>query len=107
MNTKQSPTKSARRALAVALPTALTLLLASTPASAEEFTRRSYILPHGNFELTGPPARPRMVDINLSRNSALQPVMIAPHLYWGVSDVVTLGITHERGLCLNDGCGAP
>src|SRR5687767_14944067 len=48
-----------------------------------------------------------MVEMNLSENSAFQPVLIAPHLYFGVTDSLTLGITHQRGFCLNDGCWAP
>ncbi len=89
-------------ALALALA-----FLATRSAAAEEFTERSYILPHGSFEITGPPARPRMVDINLSKGSGLDPVTIAPHFYWGVSDIVTVGITHQRGLCLGDNCEHP
>src|SRR5688572_24414937 len=85
---------------------ALALLLARR-ASAEEWITRSYILPDGDFELTGSPARPRMVAVNLSENSAFQPVEIAPHFYWGATDSLTLGITHQRGICLNDGCWAP
>ena len=80
-------------------------LSVAKPASAEEWTRRSYILPRGDFEITGEPARPRMVNINMSENSAFDPVTIAPHFYWGVSDTVTLGITHDRGICLGDACG--
>jgi len=83
------------------------LFLGRREASAEEWITRSYILPDGDFELTGSPARPRMVSVNLSENSAFQPVEIAPHFYWGATDSLTLGITHQRGICLNDGCWAP
>ena len=82
-------------------------LLGSPAAGAEEWITRSYILPDGDFELTGSPARPRMVEMNLSENSAFQPVQIAPHFYWGATNSLTLGITHQRGICLNDGCWAP
>lgn len=78
---------------------------AASPASAETWTRRSYILPRGSFEITGEPARPRLVNINMSENSAFDPVTIAPHFYWGISEDVTLGVIHGRGLCLGDNCG--
>jgi hypothetical protein len=81
--------------------------LCSATAHAEEWTRRSYILPDGSFELTGTPARPRMVTLNLSEDAALEPITIHPHFYFGVTEGLTLGITHDRGICLNDGCWAP
>ena len=84
------------------LGVALALLSYGKSGWAEEFTRKSFVLPKGDFELTGEPARPGMASINLSENSAFDPVTIHPHFYWGVADTVTLGITHERGLCL--GC---
>ena len=41
--------------------------------------------------------------MNVSEGSEFgKPVGIAPHFYWGVSREVTLGITHEWGICL--GC---
>lgn len=87
------------------------LLLASAianPAQAEEFTRRRLILPDGGFEITGEPARPKILGINLSEHHAFEPIYLAPHFYFGASGDVTLGITHERGLCLtgrDGGCG--
>jgi hypothetical protein len=73
---------------------------APAPASAEEFTRRSYTLPDGAFEITGEPARPKVLGIDMSEDRAGEPVYVAPHFYWGVNESLTLGITHERGLCL-------
>ena len=82
----------------------LALLIAACayagPARGEEFTRRSYTLPDGSFEITGEPARPKVLGINMSEDSAGQPIYVAPHFYWGVSDRFTIGITHDRGLCL-------
>jgi hypothetical protein len=72
----------------------------ATPAAAEEFTRRSYTLPDGDFEITGEPARPKVLGINMSEDQAGQPVYVAPHFYWGVNERLTIGITHDRGLCL-------
>ena len=66
---------------------------------AEEFTRRSYTLPDGRFELTGEPARPKIMGIGFSDDNFGKPVYLAPHLYWGVTDSVTLGITHDMGIC--------
>ena len=81
-------------------------LLSSRHASAEEWITHRYILRDGEFELSGPPVRPRMFGVDASENSGARPVTIAPHFYWGVTDKLTLGITHERGICL-DGCWAP
>lgn len=78
-------------------------VLAPRPARAEEWTRKSFLLPDGSVEVTGDPARPAMVGINASRGSFAEPIHLAPHVYWGVSDDLSLGISHERGLCLN-GC---
>src|SRR6187551_2492500 len=44
------------------------------PARAEEWTRKSFLMPKGSFELTGYPARPAMAEINASRNSFAKPV---------------------------------
>jgi len=78
-------------------------LLFATQAHAEEWTRKSFLLPDGSFEITGDPARPAMVEINASRDSFAKPIHIAPHFYWGVTDDLSLGISHRAGLCLN-GC---
>jgi hypothetical protein len=71
-------------------------------AHAQEYTRRSFLLPEGTFEITGNPAHPKIMGIGVSDSGYPDPIYIAPHFYWGVSDKVTLGITHRRGLCLND-----
>ena len=88
----------------------LALLLAlgvSAPrlAQAQEWTRQSFLLPKGGFEITGTPARPELVRFNLADNAALKPVEIPAHFYWGITDDVMIGITHERGLRLNTGPG--
>ncbi len=81
-------------------------LFVAPPARAEEWTRKSFLMPQGSFELTGDPARPAMIGINVSRRSVAKPVTIAPHFYWAVTDDLSLGISHRDGLCLN-GCGRP
>jgi hypothetical protein len=87
------------RAIGVVL--ALFCALVTTPARAEQWTRKSFLMPSGAFEITGDPARPAMVEINASRGSFGEPFAIAPHFYWAASDDVSLGISHQRGLCPN------
>jgi hypothetical protein len=80
-------------------------LLVSSAAHAEQFTRKSFLMPDGSFEITGDPARPAMVGLNASRGAFGDPLTIAPHFYWAATDDLSLGISHERGLCLGDNCG--
>jgi hypothetical protein len=80
-------------------------LLASATAQAEQWTRKSFLMPEGSFEVTGDPARPAMVGINASKGSFGDPLTLAPHFYWAATDDLSLGISHERGLCLGDACG--
>jgi len=79
------------------------LVLFAAPARAEEWTRKSFLMPKGSFEITGDPARPAMLEINASRDSFAKPIHVAPHFYWAVTDDLSLGISHGAGLCLN-GC---
>lgn len=88
----------------VRLASAFAAALTVAPfAQGQELTRRSFLTDRGQFEITGEPARPKIVGIGMSENSAGSPVYVAPHFYWGVSDDVSLGITHDTGLCL-EGC---
>lgn len=81
-------------------------LTTSAPAGAQEvpsYAHRSFLLPAGGFQISGDPARNEIVRINASEGQTFgKPVGIAPHFYWGVSREVTLGITHDWGICL--GC---
>ena len=80
------------------------VLLVSAPAFAQLYTERSYILPDGSIELTGTPARPVMASMNISNDQpAFDPFTLPVHLYFGVTDDLTLGVTHDRGPCFN--CG--
>jgi hypothetical protein len=80
------------------------VLLATSPAFAQLYTERSYILPDGSVELTGTPARPLMVDMNISNDQpAFEPFTMPVHVYFGVTSDLTLGVTHDRGPCFN--CG--
>ncbi len=78
---------------------ALVLSLGILPrvAHAQEWTRQSFLLPKGGFEITGEPARPEILRINMSKDSAFKPVEVPIDFFWGVSDDVMIGITHERG----------
>ncbi|MFZ5890761.1 MAG: hypothetical protein ACOY0T_06885 [Myxococcota bacterium] len=71
-------------------------------ASAQDYTHRSFLASNGGFEITGEPSRPQIVRVDVSSGPP-HPISLAPHFYWGVSDHVTIGITHRRGLCLS-GC---
>jgi hypothetical protein len=73
----------------------------SRSAIAQDYTHRSLLVPQGSFQITGEPARPQILRFNASDGRLGQPVHLAPHFYWGISDSVTLGITHREGLCLN------
>lgn len=88
---------------------ALLLAVVSAPraAQAQEWTRQSFLLPKGDFELTGSPARPDLVRMNLSKDSAFQPVEFPVNFFWGVTNHVMIGITHEHGLRLNSGAQDP
>ena len=88
---------------------ALTFAFAVAPraARAQEWTRQSFLLPKGGFELTGSPARPDLMRINMSKNSAFKPVEFPVNFFWGITDRVMIGITHERGLRLNSGVPDP
>lgn len=89
------------RALLLSLLAFVLIAAAAGEASAQVYTRRSYILPKGRVELTGNPARPMMMGLNLSENSDFEPFHFPIHVYFGVTDDLTLGITHDLGLCPN------
>ena len=72
-------------------------------AHAQDWTRQSFLLPKGGFELTGEPARPEMMRINMSKNSAFKPVTFPIDFLWGVSSDVMLGIVHDTGPRFNTG----
>jgi hypothetical protein len=77
-------------------------LLVTAPAAAQVYTERSYILPESSIELTGTPARPVMVGMNISEDQdAFDPFVMPIHLYFGVTENLTLGITNDRGPCFN------
>jgi len=81
--------------------------IAPRAARAQEWTRQSFLLPKGDFELTGSPARPELIRFNLSKDAVFQPVEFPINFFWGVGRHVMIGITHERGLRLNSGATDP
>jgi hypothetical protein len=77
---------------------ALVLCLAvSTPAAAQLLTHRSFVPPPHTVELTGMPARPTMVGLDVSYRTKLEPFHLPLHLYFGVTDELALGPIHEIG----------
>jgi hypothetical protein len=79
----------------------------SSGAHAQEWTRQSFLLPRGGFEITGTPARPDLMRVNMTRNSAFKPVYFPVDFFWGVTDDVMLGVTHEVGPRFNTGAPNP
>jgi len=60
-----------------------------------EIIRRPLTLARGMLELVVP------LDVTLSARRAGEPVFLAPSLYYGVTDELTLGVRHFLGLCLS------
>jgi len=81
--------------------------IAPRVAHAQEWTRQSFLLPDGGFELTGSPARPELIRFNMSKDAVFQPVEFPVHFFWGVTRRWMIGITHEHGLRLNSGAQDP
>jgi hypothetical protein len=66
-------------------------------AGAQEFTRRDFVTPKGSVELTGMPARPMMMGLDVSSNGNFVPFHFPIHVYFGVTDDLALGPIHEIG----------
>lgn len=71
--------------------------LLSFAAGAQSFTRHNYVPPPGSVELTGMPARPMMMGVDVSNNGNLEPFHFPLHVYIGVTDRLALGPIHEIG----------
>jgi hypothetical protein len=85
------------RAVGSLLSVVLLSTLVTREASAETFTRRSFVLPQGSVELTGMPARPTVLGLDISDETNFEPFHAPLHLYFGVTTDLTLGVTHEIG----------
>jgi hypothetical protein len=77
-------------------------LLLALPARAEQWTKKSFTMPQGSFELTGDPANPAMAGVRFFRRRSAA-LNLAPHLYGAVTDYFSIGISHDTGLCFT-GC---
>jgi len=82
--------------------------LQSAPAMAQLLTHRSFVPTAGSVEITGMPARPTMVGLDISNGTDLVPFHFPIHVYFGVNDDLALGPIHEigpffggGGLCVN------
>jgi hypothetical protein len=65
------------------------------------FNTRPITLAKGMVEIQGD------IFINLSKDNVFKPFAIAPDIYYGVDDKLTVGLTHGIGLCLTgeeNGC---
>jgi hypothetical protein len=85
------------RAALATLTSFLALATVTPDARAEEFTRRTLIVPAGSVELTGMPARPTVVALDISEGSDFEPFHAPLHVYFGVTEGLMLGVTHEIG----------
>ncbi len=72
-------------------------VLVSSLASAQEFTRRDFVPAPHSVDLTGMPARPMMVGLDVSNNGNLTPFHFPLHVYIGITDKLALGPIHEIG----------
>ena len=72
--------------------------LVSVVANAQEgFTRQSFLPPEHGVDLTGMPARPMMVGLDVSTNTNNVPFHFPLHVYIGITDRLALGPIHEIG----------
>jgi hypothetical protein len=62
-----------------------------------ELIHRPWALPRGMMEITA------LGYFNLTQNSIGKPTFLAPAVYYGVDDLISVGVTHSLGLCLR-GC---
>jgi hypothetical protein len=97
----------------LALAAAATAMMAGAPRAAhagEEFyiaadwpirlVDRPLVLGPSMFELRGDTLR-----LELSKDSVGDPISLAPDLYYGLTDRITLGYVHDVGICISgDGC---
>jgi hypothetical protein len=59
----------------------------------------------GMIELRGDTFR-----LNLSKSSVGEPISLAPDVYYGLNNLLTIGITHQTGICItgeDKGCAKP
>ncbi len=69
------------------------------------YVKRPLVLASGMLEIRG-----ETVRVNLSKDVALEPISLAPDVFYGVTKEWTVGITHDTGICLTGttgGCAKP
>jgi hypothetical protein len=71
--------------------------LFSVLASGQGFTRQSFVPPAHAVDLTGMPARPTMMALDISSDGQLSPFHFPVHVYFGINDKLALGPIHEIG----------
>lgn len=80
----------------------LCLVLAGSAAHAadypEEYVKRPQVVTQGMVQVRG------NLDINLSRRSAFEPVVLAPSVEYGMTDDLQLALRHDSSLCFGKGC---
>ncbi len=84
VTTSPGPGRAAADEPAIAAPAPL----------ATELVNRPLTLPRGMLEIMIP------VDYSISSGRVGEPVGLAPGVHYGVTDAVTVGVHHLRGLCL-------
>ncbi|MGE0404173.1 MAG: hypothetical protein AB7T06_46120, partial [Kofleriaceae bacterium] len=62
------------------------------PAAAEAATTSSLLVGKGKVWITGP-----TVGISLSTDAVGKPINLAPAIYYGVNEKLTVGVTHSGG----------
>ncbi len=70
----------------------------TTGSYPSELIHRPWALPRGMIEITA------LGYFNLTQNSIGKPSFLAPAAYYGVDDLISVGVTHSLGFCLR-GCG--
>ncbi len=65
-----------------------------------QLTKRPIVLASGMLEIAG-----ETVRVNLSENAVADPISLAPSVYYGVNKKLSVGVTHNRGICVSgDAC---
>jgi hypothetical protein len=89
--------------LALGAGTALAQAPAAPPTPyPTAFLERPLTNPKGMIEIRG-----NTVQLNLSKDAVGKPVSLAPAIYYGITDSLTVGLTHATGICLTgseNGC---
>ncbi|HSU40904.1 MAG TPA: hypothetical protein VLJ38_15095 [Polyangiaceae bacterium] len=86
-----------KRALSIWSALLLASLVSVVANAQEGFTRQSFLPPEHGVDLTGMPARPMMVGLDVSTDTNNVPFHFPLHVYIGITDRLALGPIHEIG----------